>query len=387
MNQATTRQYDEFVFRRLTEPFPAVGNHLEPRGNTILWLAVLFTILFVGLIYVGIMYLRDSRGVGIIWAGLLGLLRLGVYAAIAFVFLLPSKQSYEETSASSRVIVLFDVSESMTTRDDIPRPGQNFDELPTRGKKLQDFLEDARIDFFGNLNKKNPAVVYRFSAGLDGSPVYFDTDGRTYTKEEYTELEEKRKQPGFQKETEKRPLGHDYLTHFINPITDPNAKPVALPDDLNSNDKDRFEKLIAHNRKLAQNRVFSGTNVGDATLNTLTREVNNMAQGIVIFTDGRSTEGTDAAYEQIAKLAKQVGEHSDLRRRHRLRPPAGAHRHHRLPRAAAGAAGRQVPRRRRNPGRRLGRQGVRPRTAHRLLAQERRRQGRTLQDLHHGARR
>ena len=99
MNQATTRQYDEFVFRRLTEPFPAVGNHLEPRGNTILWLAVLFTILFVGLIYVGIMYLRDSRGVGIVWAGLLGLLRLGVYAAIAFVFLLPSKQSYEETSA------------------------------------------------------------------------------------------------------------------------------------------------------------------------------------------------------------------------------------------------------------------------------------------------
>ena len=54
-----TKQYDEFVFRRLTEPVPLLGFNLPAQ----MWVFVLGLVLLVGFVYVGIMYLRDSRGV------------------------------------------------------------------------------------------------------------------------------------------------------------------------------------------------------------------------------------------------------------------------------------------------------------------------------------
>ncbi len=306
MNQGTTKVYDEFVFRRLREPISLFGLDLPPN----VWLFVLFAVLIVGAIYVGIMYIRDSRGVGILWAGLLGLLRLGVYAAIAFVFLLPAKQNWQETSASSKVVVLFDVSQSMTTKDDNPPAGVEFDKLPTRSDKLKSFIQDSRVDFFPKLTEKNPVSVYRIAAGLDPNPIYFDKAGRTWSKEEYAEYEEqlKLKKLPAQKEgqPEKRPLALEHMKHFLIPNPDPNAKPIDTPADVSKQDEKRFAELESRNKMLAGRRFYSATNLGDATLNTITRELNNMVQGIVIFTDGRSTEGSDDAFAKIADLAKKA---------------------------------------------------------------------------------
>src|SRR5262249_25804028 len=79
------------------------------------------------------------------------------------------------------------------------------------------------------------------------------------------------------------------------------------PEGLPKEEADRFEKLAAENAKLAEAGFFNGTNVGDAVLTGLNREINNMLQGIVVFTDGRSTEGSSQAFrdlEQRAKAAK-----------------------------------------------------------------------------------
>src|SRR5258708_30835767 len=163
MNQGTTKQYTEFIFRRMTEPISLFGHDLPSQ----LWWLILFAVLLVGFIYVGIMYYRDSRGVGVLWASLLGLLRISVYGIIAFIFLLPAKQSWEEVTTNSKVVVLLDVSQSMGTRDDLPQDNVPYEKMPTRADKLLAFFEDGRINFFGSLGKKNPISAFRLARGLD----------------------------------------------------------------------------------------------------------------------------------------------------------------------------------------------------------------------------
>jgi von Willebrand factor type A domain len=305
MNQGTTRQYEEFIFRRLTEPISLFGMELPGDWSGMIWGLLLIVVLLIGFTYVGIMYLRDSRGVGPWWSIVLGLLRAGVYGVIAFIFLLPSRQSWEEKTSSSKVIVLFDVSESMKTKDDLPQDNLPYEKLPTRTDKLLALLQNQDVNFFGRIEKTNPILVQRLARGLDEEFIYFDGQGRTYTKAEHTELEEKMKQPGFNMESlpKSRPLVPALQRHWLAPNANPNAK-VETPDDLNKDDLARFEKMIAHNKKLAANRFFSDTNLGEAVLNTLKREMNNMVQGIVIFTDGRSTEGNSAVFEEVAERAK-----------------------------------------------------------------------------------
>ena len=203
MNQGTSKQYTEFIFRRMTEPFSLFGYDLPAQ----VWWFVLLMVLFVGFIYVGIMYYRDSRGVGIVWAGILGLLRLSVYGVLAFIFLLPAKQSWEEVTNTSKVVVLFDVSQSMGTRDDLPQDNVPYDKMLTRADKLLSFLENSQTNFFGSLEKKNPITALRLARGLDEESIYFDGQGGTFTKTERAKLEEDMKKPDFNKDSLPRHRG------------------------------------------------------------------------------------------------------------------------------------------------------------------------------------
>ena len=47
-----------------------------------------------------------------------------------------------------------------------------------------------------------------------------------------------------------------------------------------------------------------GTNIGDTTLSVINKELNNRVQGIVVFTDGRNTEGSSNAFADLAQRAK-----------------------------------------------------------------------------------
>ena len=80
---------------------------------------LLVPILAVALFYVGMMYHKDSQTVNWGWSSFLGFLRCTVYAILAAVFMLPGCQGFDQSETHSKIIFVFDVSDSMLAVDDI----------------------------------------------------------------------------------------------------------------------------------------------------------------------------------------------------------------------------------------------------------------------------
>jgi hypothetical protein len=297
MNEAATKQYKEIVYRRLSEPIDFFGRELPAE----LWWVILAVVLGVGFFYIGWMYFKDSRGVGPWWASLLGILRGCVYVLLAWVFLLRAEQTWEETEVHSRVAVALDVSGSLGSIDDIPT-GDPREKLLTRQEKVLNFLEGK--NFFRKLEENNPVWVYRFARRLDENYLLF-RDGKNYTRAEWedpsriaepvlTAMDEPPPEP--------KPLPSELWRVFLN-------MPVGEKDGvekLATADKARHEKLLGLNKKLAETAFFQGTNVGDSVLAAVNRESSNRMQGIVVITDGRSTEGSPEKFREIEKRARDA---------------------------------------------------------------------------------
>src|SRR6516165_918007 len=111
-----TSQEAEFVWRRLTEALHLFRKEIDGY----FWLAILIPVLIIAFCYVIWMYVRDGRSVGWPWAAFLAALRSVVYIILAVVFLLPAEQTWDRTETRSKVILLFDVSGSMGSKDDLP---------------------------------------------------------------------------------------------------------------------------------------------------------------------------------------------------------------------------------------------------------------------------
>jgi hypothetical protein len=297
MNDNTPVQITEQVYRRLEEPVRLFGHDLRP---DVFWITVLVLVLLAAFIYVGVMYSRDSKGVGPWWAAFLGLLRSTVYVLLAGVFLLPAVQTWEETEVRSKVLVLFDVSGSVSAViDDIPDERTPVEKLPTRQDKVLRFLADEKKGFLGGLEKKNPITMARFATKMDANP-WFLADGRNWTQEEREDLLNDPERKG--ELPEPRPLQHEFLRAWLKPVA-----PVAVPEDWSPADKKRLEKLLESNQKLAASGFFGGTNLTESVLALLNREVNSMVQGVVVFTDGRSTVSGGQGIEDLQQRAKSAG--------------------------------------------------------------------------------
>jgi hypothetical protein len=297
MNETSPTQISEQIYRRLEEPVRLFGRDLRPG---VFWITVLVLVLIVGFIYVGVMYARDSRGVGRLWAALLALLRCAVYLLLAGVFLLPAIQTWEETELRSKVLVLFDVSGSVSAVvDDIPDERTPVEKLPTRQDKVLRFLADEKKGFLAGLERKNPITAARFATKMDANPWLF-ADGRNWTQQEREEILNDSEHKG--ETPEPRPLQHEFWEAWLKP-----AAPVTAPEDWSEADKKRLERLVESNRKLASNGFFSGTNVTDAVLALLNREVNSMVQGLIVFTDGRSTLSSGQGLEDLQQRATMAG--------------------------------------------------------------------------------
>ncbi len=295
MNDTTTTR-EEFVLRRLEEPLRLFGQDLNPN----LWWGILLLLLLVGFVYIALMYLRDSRGVGLGWATLLGALRASVYLLIAAIFLLPALQTREDTRKESKVVVVFDVSGSIAaTIDDLPDENTPFEKLLTRQDKVLSFLTNSKVRFFQRLEEKNPVTAYRFGRALDPEFRLF-TEGRFWPRQEWeTRLEQMRKnEPG----PEGYPLHGEHLASWLKPEK-PGEMPVSWKGDAFKADAAEWDRQVSENKKQTQAGNFAGTAVGDSVLSVMKREINNMVQGIVIFSDGRSTEGSAQAYKDLAEMA------------------------------------------------------------------------------------
>ncbi len=276
-NDSTTSQEIQFVFRRLSEALRIGGKDVNP----LLWLAVLIPVLILGLVYVVLMYRRESRTIGFGWAALLGGLRTLVYAILAAVFLLPAWQTWDVSENRSKVILLLDVSGSMGAKDDLPTDTIPVDRLLSRQDKVIRFLSDAQVGFLKKLQAKNPVTAYRIGGQLDEDFRVF-ADGKEWTAEEW----------------------NDWLK--------PNPR-AEIPPDLDDEGKDKFRKKLD---VLAL--LVNSTNLADSVLSVINRESNNMLQGIIVVSDGRSTQFSTETAETLKKRAADnkipiftvaVGEH------------------------------------------------------------------------------
>ncbi|HWG44607.1 MAG TPA: hypothetical protein VN688_17655 [Gemmataceae bacterium] len=292
MNEANTSTYQEWVLRRLSDPLTIRG-HEFPWW---VWPLLLGSILVAGFFYIIWMYVKDSRGVGIGWAGFLALLRMCVYLLLAGVFMLPAKQTWEETRVMGKTLVLLDTSASLTKVADAPTTGKVGEKLRTRQDDVFAFLTDDKVKFFANLEAKNPVTAFRFASRLDDNYLLFK-DGRNWTREEWETF--LRNADRNVETPEPKPMTPEFLQAWLNP-----GKKVEVPVEAATAEKERLAKLQALTQKLGEAGMFGGTNVGSAALSLLNRELNGRVQGLVLVTDGRSTEGSPKMFEDIEARAK-----------------------------------------------------------------------------------
>ncbi len=285
---------NEFVFRRLEESLSLFGKEVDPR----LWLAALIPVLLIGFVYAGWMYVRDGRAVGPAWAAFLALVRCTVYGVIAFAFLMPATQMWDVNRSQSKVLVVLDVSPSMVhLRDDVPTDSVPFDKMPTRQDKVLQFLGDGRIQFLGRLQAKNPVTAYRFGRLLDENYQVFDRTEETGWHWSRDEWEERQRDLAAWKDREpaKKDWTADDWQTWLKPRLD------APVQELPQAERDKLLKEIDDNQHL-----FATTNLGDPLISMLNRELNNLVQGIIVISDGRSTEGSPQALKDLVERAKKA---------------------------------------------------------------------------------
>jgi hypothetical protein len=258
LGDSSTTQETEFVFRRLAEGLQIAGKEVNPY----LWLAILVPVLILGIVYAGWMYARDSRSVGKAWAAFLATLRCAVYLILALVFLLPAWQTWDRAEHRSKVVLLIDVSGSMATKDDVPTESMPVEKLLSRQDKAIRFLSDSQIAFLKRLEAKNPVSAYRFGSVVDEEFQAFDA-GREWTAQEWQ--------------------------HWLTP--NPRQE---IPADMAEEDKNKLRKKLD-----LEALLVSGTNLADSLLSVLNRESNSMLQGIVVISDGRSTQFSTQALEEL----------------------------------------------------------------------------------------
>jgi hypothetical protein len=284
---ADATQYTEFVWRRLEDPLKIFGYELPWQ----IWLVILGVVLATALFYVVWMYIKDSRGVGPIWAIPMGLLRCTVYAILAVVFLLPSRQSFVETRTEAKFLVGFDISGSMHTSDQLPT-GRSNEKLTTRMEYVREFLSDPKVKFFAALEKKNPGTVYRFGTRLDEFGLHMK-DGYRWTHKE--KEKPARDDGGALILPPRREFAPEFWEAWLNPV----AKVQRGGDD-----DGRLKELEELNKKILKEGLPRGTNLGDSLLALLNKELNNRVQGIIVFSDGRSTEGSARAFRELEQRAR-----------------------------------------------------------------------------------
>ena len=263
-SDGTTVQETEFVFRRLSEGLHFAGKDYSPY----LWLVVLVPVAILGIVYVGWMYGRDGRSVGRGWAAFLAGLRILVYLILALVFLLPAWQTWERTEHRSKVVLLLDVSGSMNAKDDLPTDTVPIEKLLSRQDKVVRLLTDSQIAFLKKLQDKNPVTAYRFGSVVDEECQVFAGE------QEWLDEEWKR---------------------WLNP----NPR-QDIPAELAEEEKNKLQKKVE-----LEALLVNGTNLTDSVLAVLNRESNNMLQGIIVLSDGHSTQFSTQALEELRSRANR----------------------------------------------------------------------------------
>lgn len=228
------------------------------------WWVVLVPTLLVALFYVGLMYVKDAQTIHPLWAAFLGFLRCAVYTILAFVFLLPGCQYYEQQEYPSKVVFLFDVSKSMDTVDDLPEVGQDPSKLPTRQDKVIQTLAGKAAVFQKTL-AKTAITAYRFGGVADEAEVLQFKGGDGWNAEQWAEW------------------------------LKPDKKNIKAPEKLTPEER---AKHLARMSDLYDS-LLGSTNVAGSANQVAKAESANLLQAVVLFSDGQSNVGSDEARKEF----------------------------------------------------------------------------------------
>ena len=320
MNENDTIVTNKFVLNRVPSLFEEGANATED-----VWkLVILGGILLVALVYMALMYYRDSRTIGGLWASLLGFLRFCVYGILVFFYLQPMIKKEEQTISRSKAVLLFDTSLSMIeTRDppeNAPDAKLNPNELLSRQDKVLNLLSDAQINFVQRLTDRNDLTLYRFGSNLDPNYFHF-SKGRVYTRVE-------REDPVVNFTSRRgiaAPLPHAFTTALLKPsehldtekmvwfmLTDESL--TALAADVEAKDKDASKPLVAKlHHKDVKDKEFLGRAKFISKLTEVlgNQDVERYQDLILAHADRDSFELTDeslAVVDASARAAKDNDE-------------------------------------------------------------------------------
>ncbi|HEY2784911.1 MAG TPA: hypothetical protein VGJ05_08050 [Fimbriiglobus sp.] len=304
----------------LTAPDATTGLGTEfAFANSAMWYGFVGVLLALGLTFVVWKYVRERRATGW-WAVPLALCRMTVYVLLAGAFLLPATQTWVRTEKNSKVVVVFDVTPSMTDKpDEMASP--NGPKPKTRMAKVIDAITDEKIAFLTKLLEKNPVTAYRFGTRLDedahtfekGSPGWTRAEWDAWFRFDYKQWVLEKLSPAAQDAVKKMPAwgegpgnakwGYDFANA---------AEAEAVPADLNPDDKQKLEEMRFRDKNNPGTLVtrvetaqsyLQGTNVPGSLVGVVNRESANMVQGIVVFSDGRSNLGSAAAIPELRDRA------------------------------------------------------------------------------------
>jgi hypothetical protein len=206
-------------------------------------------------------------------------------AAWLFVLLLPpavaradeprEKGRAKETVVLGKVLLLFDVSPSMVAvTDEEPAEGGAAGKLPSRQDTVIGLLADEKATFLKRLQEKGPVFAYRFGRELDADFVVF-AEGRAWTRAEWEKYQagpEPRKVP------EGKPWTRADWEAWLKPTLD-------TPE---------------------RRRRFGGTDVAGSLCGLLKKEALGPLAGVVLLSDGRSSDGNEAAGREAAELVRRA---------------------------------------------------------------------------------
>ncbi len=288
----------------------------ERSSNTALWLVLTGSIFLLGVVFTIAMYVKDSRTLRWYWCAFLGFCRITVYALLCFVFLLPAFQTFERSEKRSRVIVILDVSPSVTkVSDEIG--SLTGKKRKTRLNTIIELLTDEKVALIQNLLAENPVVLYRFGSRLDEDPLTIGQDDAVWNTSEWEGFANYDFKPFLLKglsETGAEAVRTSRLWDLNTPgYPDWAASWLAKPEDetIPENMPPEDKATLKENRKKLEKRVevarsiATGTNVPDSLTSAVNREAANMVQGIVVFSDGRSNIGSDSAYAELKQRANR----------------------------------------------------------------------------------
>jgi hypothetical protein len=336
------RSGNEFLWRRLSETPELFGEPLDI--SPLLWYPVGWLVLLGAFFLVFFFYVREVRSIGWLWAGFLALLRSAVVLSFFLIWLLPATRMVEWSEQRSRVLLGFDVSASVQSSDEAP------DEMPgqvrrTRQELVLDFLAQrpsasaterlvsrsrspsdptapappTTANFLQALTRNNPLYCYRFGEQLDPTPWVVARTAETPEAAEtagnplpsLTFADWSRKLRPNQRGSLAEPLSPELVAELVQAGKRAEALESAAAATGEERSKEAaavaadIERALQEQQRLRE-RLLNRTNPGASLLELLRKESGNMVQGVILFSDGRKTAGSDQELADALKEARRA---------------------------------------------------------------------------------